>query len=62
VFSPRKFDCHKDSVKTMIVGATPIQRFLSEPQSMSLSTVKYKISNDGDGMTNTAITTKWNQY
>jgi hypothetical protein len=53
---------HVDAFKATIVCTTPIQRILSQLQSMTLSTVEYKISNNGYGMTNTAITTKWNHH
>jgi hypothetical protein len=59
---PGKFDCHVDAFKSIIVCTTPIQRMLSQLQSMTLSTIEYKISNNGNGMTNTPITTKWNHH
>jgi hypothetical protein len=39
----------------MIICTTPIQRILSQLQSVGLSIIKYKVANNGNGMTNTAI-------
>jgi hypothetical protein len=55
MFFSCKFDCHVDAFKAMIICTTPIQRILSQLQSVGLSTIKFKVSNNGNGMTNTAI-------
>ena len=59
MFFPSKFDRHVEALKAMIVCTTSIQRILPQLQSMGLCTVKDKISNNGNGMTNNAVSTKW---